>query len=170
MSAFKLPLPRQQEEFSIAFVHAVASTAGFSIEEIRVDVDSVDLTIMQFGTDDDFPFFDSLRVQLKCTYAHRPHGGHFPFPLSVKNYNDLRRRTAYPRILVVVHIPENVDNWLEQSEDSLALYHCGYWISLRDMPATSNTKSVTVNILTAQRFTVAQLQEIMRLIAEGERL
>jgi len=39
---FQMPLKRQQEQFSLAYIHAIASVAGYSIEEIRVDIDSID--------------------------------------------------------------------------------------------------------------------------------
>lgn len=169
MMNFRMPLTQQQEQFSIAYVHAVASTAGYSIEEIRVDVDSIDLTIMQFGNGNEYPFYDGLRVQLKCTYKHKPQDGHLPFPLKIKNYDDLRRESAYPRILVVVYTPEEVDKWVLHSSSSLALHYCGYWVSLRGMPATDNKTAITIPIPIKQEFNVSQLNELMCLIAKGEK-
>ncbi len=170
MTDFKMPLTQQQEQFSIAYVHAVASAAGYSIEGINVDADSIDLSIVQFGANDKHPIYDLLRVQLKCTYTHKPKSKHLSFPLKLKNYNDLRWKSAYPRILIVVHTPKKVDDWILHSDESLALHHCGYWMSLRGMPETSNDTSVTIKIPLKQKFNTSQLTEIMNRIAKGEKL
>lgn len=36
-----------------------------------------------------------------------------------------------PRILVVASLPRDLGDWLQQSEQQLALRHCGYRVSLR---------------------------------------
>lgn len=170
MTDFKMPLTQQQEQFSIAYVHAVASAAGYSIEGIKVDQDSIDLSIVQFGANDKYPFYEILRAQLKCTYTHKPKNDNLSYPLKLKNYNDLRRETAYPRILIVVHTPKRVGDWILHSDESLALHYCGYWMSLRGMPETSNNTSVTIKIPLKQKFNTSQLTEIMNRIAKGEKL
>ena len=172
MGRFSIPLTRQQEQFSIAYIHAIASVAGYSIDKTEVDVDSIDLTIIQCGDDDeDYPDIEGLRVQLKCTYANVPdrERGVLRFPLKVKNYNDLRRNSFFPRILIVVHTPRNLGEWLTHSEEGLSLYHSAYWVSLRNAPATENQENVTVNVPLNQKFTVDELTRIMDLLARGER-
>ena len=56
----------QKEQFSLSFCHAVATVAGYSMEEIRVDIDSVDFTILSSDTDGLLKK-PRLDVQLKCT-------------------------------------------------------------------------------------------------------
>ncbi len=74
---------------------------------------------------------------------------------------------AIPRILVVVLIPETIEDWLTQSETETCMKECGYWISLRGMPETQNTTAVTVTIPRTNQFTVIALQSIMEGISQG---
>lgn len=171
MGRFTIPLTRQQEQFSLAYIRSIASVAGYSIEEIHVDVDSIDLTITQCGNDEEYPMIEGLRVQLKCTYAHTPNveKGCIKFPLDVKNYNDLRRKSLNPRVLVVLHTPKDLDSWLKHSDDCLTLYHNAYWLSLRDYPITENKENITIDVPLSQKFTVDELTKLMDLLATGER-
>lgn len=170
MSVFAMPRTTQQEQFSIAFVHSIVSTAGFGIERISIDVDSIDVTIHQYGKDDEYPIIETLNVQLKCTYAHPPKSDNLiHFPLKLKNYNDLRRVCMSPRILVIVHVPENPLHWLAENPNNLSLFHAAYWISLRNQPAI-NTDSITVKVPTDSKFSTSELKRIMSLLAQGQYL
>jgi len=169
MARFSIPKNSRQEQFSIAYIRSIASVAGYAVDETRVDVDSVDCTIVQPGDSDEFPEIEGLRVQAKCTYAHRPKSGSIRFPLSIKNYNDLRRECMNPRILVIVHVPQQIGNWLRHWNDSMSLYHCAYWLSLRGQPPVPNSTNVTVTIPTSQVFTVDALVAMMDGLAEGIR-
>ncbi len=82
-------------------------------------------------------------------------------PLSIKNYDDLRRDCVVPRVLIVVALPANEEDWLDQSEDALILRHCGYWASLAGAPERENTASVTVPIPRHQRFDTTAVKALM---------
>ncbi len=51
-------ISQQQEQFSRAYVHAIASVAGFTIYTPQVDDDSVDLGIAQWQGNHTFTSFD----------------------------------------------------------------------------------------------------------------
>lgn len=164
-----MELSNQKEQFSIAYVRAIASVAGFVISRQEVDEDSVDLTMSARGTSGTYRS-PKLDIQLKCTARDLVHGDFLHFPLPRKNYEELRgSRFLVPRILVVVTVPEALDDWLLQSEDELILRRCGYWSSLRDAPETPNDESITVRIPRANRFTVPVLTAMMQTVANGER-
>jgi hypothetical protein len=74
---------------------------------------------------------------------------------------------AIPRILVVVVIPEKIEDWLTQSEAELCIRYCGYWVSLRGMPETGNKTAVTITLSKSHQFTVTALQSIMHNISQG---
>jgi hypothetical protein len=71
------------------------------------------------------------------------------------------------RILVVVLVPDDMNDWLRHSEPDLVMRRCGYWLSLRGMPATDNAEGKTVHLLRAQLFTVQSLQGMMDRIGQG---
>ena len=90
------------------------------------------------------------------------------YPLKLKNYNELRKqKTLVPKILIVVLIPDNLSEWVNQSETELCMRRCGYWMSLKGQPETQNTESVTVYLPRQQLFTVKALKDIMQQIETG---
>jgi len=158
-----------KEQFSFAYVRAVAAAAGFSMVRPEVDEESIDLTIC---SQDQTGRYRSpkLDVQLKSTTEDILHKDVIKYPLKRKNYNDLIRESMVPRILVVVHLPKDMKEWVDQSEDGLLLRRCGYWISLRGRPQTDNEHSVTVEIPRRQVFSVESLSEIMKTIGKEGKL
>ncbi|MBI2570942.1 MAG: DUF4365 domain-containing protein [Candidatus Schekmanbacteria bacterium] len=90
----------QQEEFSRAYVHAVATVAGFKIYPPAFpDDDSIDLSI---GTRGLLGKIRSPRVdvQLKC-WRGTVDGEVLSYELPIKNYGELRHQV--PRILPRKH-------------------------------------------------------------------
>ncbi len=144
----------------------MVSTAGCTLAKPDPDMTSVDWTI---GSTEKFErWFPTVDVQLKCTSATNLNSGPVHFELPIKNYSELRGdRFISPRILLLVRVPENVDYWLQQSEEQLTMRHCGYWFSLREEPESSNENSVTVRIPRANQFTVNALQTMMHRIGNG---
>lgn len=160
----------QKEEFSRAFVHAVATVAGFSAQRVDPDDDSIDVRISGRGSEGTScsPRFE---IQLKCTSRDEVvHEEEVRYPLSIKNYNDLRKDALVPRGLVVVLVPEAIVDWITESEQELAMRHCGYWTSIRGHGPTDNVSSVTVKIPRSKRLTAETLQEIMKRIGANEKL
>lgn len=166
--SFQISKTKQQEQFSIAYIRAIAAAAGYALEEITVDEDSVDCSITQRGNENTFPLIESLRIQLKCTYVHKPNSAYLTYPLSVKNYNDLRRNCMNPRILVVLHIPENFEQWIRQNDNSITLNHLSYWVSIKGMSETQNKGTVSIEIPVTQKLTIEALRNLMNKLANGE--
>lgn len=95
-------------------------------------------------------------------------GDELAFPLKQKNYDDLRVHPAHvPAILVVVCVPPDLADWIDDTPDRLALRRCAYWLALHGQPATDNERSTTVHLPRAQRFTVDALRAIMGRIGDG---
>ena len=162
-----MDLRQQQEQFSRAYVHAVATVAGFATYRPEVDDDSVDLGFAARGGTTTLRS-PRIEVQLKCTSTGVRHDDEVRFPLRLKNYDDLRRSCHVPRILVVVLVPEDVADWLDATEEQMVLRRCGYWRSLAGEPEVSNTTSVTVHLSRTNLFTPTALRAMM--IRVGERL
>lgn len=149
------------ERFSLAYIAAVAASAGYECVESNVDLDSVD-GMLKSATG----ARPRIEFQAKGSTRSLLRVDHVAYPLSRKNYDDLRIETIAPRLLFVVLLPEDEAAWLSHSENELALRHCGYWLSLRGMPPVGNEQSVTVHLPRAQQLTVDQLKGLM---AEAER-
>lgn len=155
----------QMEQLSLAYVRAVASHAGYQVTRPEPDTDSVDGILMaQFGRR------PRIEFQAKATAQNVLRNGIIHFPLSVKNYNELRVETWVPRILIVMLMPKDEADRLSQTADELCLRHCAYWISLANMPENSNTSSITVEIPITNKFDKAQLDDLMNRANNGSQL
>lgn len=162
-----MDINQQKEQFSITYIRAVAAVAGYSLYRPEVDDDSVDLGIAARG------YFGRVRsprleLQLKSSSRDIIDDNVIRYPLKLKNYNDLRMIDfATPRILVVMLMPDDIGDWLQQSQQELCMKHCGYWISLQGMPETINAATVTITIPRTSVFTVTALTSIMQGIGQG---
>jgi hypothetical protein len=162
----------QKEEFSYAYIYAITTAAGYSFQKSSriLDVGGIDATITGTVTDDTL-YEPQLDLQVKSTSLDILSEETIRYPLKIKNYNELRKeRTVAPRILVVVLIPENLQEWIQQSETELCLRRCAYWVSLRGQPQTQNTETVTVYLPRKNIFTVDALTQLMQTVQTGGKL
>ena len=83
------------------------------------------------------------------------------FLRGVSRYDDLRTATVgIARILVVLFLPADGQEWLNHSDDELALRRCAYWETLCDAPASVNRRGETVYLPKAQTFTPQALSDL----------
>ena len=155
----------QMEQFSMAYIRAVAASASYQISKPEPDTDSVDGILMaSFGRK------PQLNFQAKATTQDIRIGSELHFPLSIKNYNDLRADTLIPRILIVLLMPREQSQWINQTDEELCLRRCAYWVCLADKPDTTNTSSVTVEVPTSNVFDHEQLVDLMQKVNRGDAL
>jgi hypothetical protein len=160
-------LNQRKEQFSNAYVRAVASVAGFTLAKPEVDDDSIDLILAQRGGAGTVRS-PRMEMQLKCTGRDIINNGGLHFPLKLKNYDDLRvDDVLVPRILVVLCVPDDLSDWIEHTEQQMLIRHCAYWVSLRGLPASPNIANVTVQLPQGNLFNPASLTQIMARIGGG---
>lgn len=160
------------EELSLAYVRAVASRAGFAVEEVRRDRDSIDLHIHARGVLGGGEVHSPvLAVQLKSTALDLPDDSTgFPYDLKIKNYNDLVRTKLIPCVLVVFLLPEDPGLWLSWTEKDLVLRRSAYWLSLCGLPATSNEATARVHLSRSQIFDGTAIRGLLERISRREAL
>ncbi|MBK7826295.1 DUF4365 domain-containing protein [Nannocystis sp.] len=154
------------EELSLAYVRAVASRAGFAVEEVRRDRDSIDLHILAGGTLGGGALHSpALAVQVKATAFDLPEGcTQFPYDLKVRNYNHLAQQpTPRPRAA-----PPRTGCWLTWTEEALVLRRSAYWLSLCGLPATSNEGTSRVHLPRTQVFDSAGIRGLLERISRQE--
>jgi hypothetical protein len=163
---------QQKEQFSHAYIYAVAASAGYSFQIAArpLDFDGINI-ILAGGIGSGIIRYPRLELQVKCTSRDVIGQEAIRYPLEVKNYNDLKvENIQTPRLLILVVVPDNLDNWLIQSQQELCLKYCGYWVSLRRQPPTQNQTTVTISIPRQNIFNVQALTTLMQLIEAGETL
>lgn len=162
-----------KEELSISYTIAVSAINNFGCELTRKDFDSIDVTITFNGKleEDSIIRSPEIKIQLKATEnLILKEDNNFHFPLTLKNYNDLRANTLAPRILVVLKLPDNRENWITHSIENLIIRSCAYWLSLKDFPDTENETNVTVFIPINNTFSPGVLRELMIKVSKQENL
>ncbi|MEQ8973263.1 MAG: DUF4365 domain-containing protein [Coleofasciculus chthonoplastes F3-SA18-01] len=167
-----MDINQRKEQFSYAYIYAVASTAGYSFQIAAkpMDFDGIDI-ILAGGSGTGIIRYPRLELQVKCTSVNLVSHDIIRYSLPLKNYNDLRvENVQTPRLLVVIVVPDKLDNWLTQSPQELCLKYCGYWISLRGQPPTSNQTTITISIPCQNIFNVEALTTLMQRIEAGETL
>lgn len=157
----------QKEEFSVAYLRTIAAAAGFLCNKSLPDIDGVDWQVAAAGGLGTVRS-PKIEVQLKCTARDLLDDKNIRFPLEVEYYDKLRAENyQVPRILAVVVVPKDVEDWVCHSEEELAMRHCGYWVSLYGKPESSNQSNVTVYVPRAQMLSVDSLKQMMERVGNG---
>ncbi|KAB8035634.1 DUF4365 domain-containing protein (plasmid) [Silvanigrella paludirubra] len=166
-----------ESELSYIYLHAVASLAGFtcSLPTRLEDNHGIDVTIRNSDKlAPDSKIYDfSVDIQLKATikqleiinnkiaYSFR----------GIKQYDKLRSEFAgNPKIVILLMLPENKEEWLHITKEQLVLKNAAYWVSLYRAPESENTTSQTIYIPTNNLLTVTSLKEMMIKISIEENI
>lgn len=168
-----MELSQRKEQISVAYIHALASAAGFKIYDMEVDDESVDLGLASSGVHGTTRS-PRLEMQLKCTESDVSivkSGGvdAFSFQIKLKNYDDLRQ-TDYlvPKIVALLMVPRSTDEWVTCDKEKSILRRAAYWTSLRGEPAfTGKGEKVTVHFPCSQMLSPAALTDLMNRVGGG---
>lgn len=159
-----LTSPDQQEALSRVYAQAVAARAGYVTSSYDLDRDGVDLRIQAGGA-----MRPALELQLKATTnLAKPKDDCFRFPLKRRNYELLRIETQTPRLLVVLDLPKDEQNWMTLTENELVLRHRAYWLNLRGHEETTNQSTVTVHLPKENLFDIKGLRMLMEQARGGK--
>lgn len=165
----ELPLNEKKQQFSLAFVHMIASTASCSIKSHSTDYDGVDITIASSAEYETF-YCPQFELQLKCTsqsdlvrsevVAWRMDAGPFRRLTNLKRYC-----AAYLGVLIV---PADPNGWLDQDEGRLITQSRMYWQRAADLGQIDDDAGTkTVYLPRGNLFDVEQLRGIMETIGDG---
>ena len=161
-------------ELSYAYLHAVASRAGFGCSwgNRHDDGAGVDALVrFKERLAPDVTYTESIiEVQLKAT-SEQPtlQNGRFPFFLKRDHYEKLiGNENPLRRFLVVLFLPDDPDEWLGHTPDQLLLKRCAYWCSVRGAGDTTNKSGQTVYLPQVNAFSVAGLRGLMTRVARNE--
>lgn len=164
-----MDISARKEQFSFAYIQAIAAQIGLNYSKDAVDDDSVDIRLSGKGFTGAKIRNPKIEIQLKCTSQDIDKGDVIKYPLKLKNYNDLRGEdVAAPRYLMVLVVPERIDNWTHFTNNALVLFNNCYWASLRYKPETKNSTNVSVEISVEQKVTTESLMGLMELASKGE--
>ncbi|MBW9385415.1 DUF4365 domain-containing protein [Enterobacter sp. EC_50] len=156
-------ISHKKEQFQVGYLKALVSCAGFDTGRWDVDNDCIDVTLK--GVDYPRPGRRNpcIDIQLKATQRFEEQGDFYLYDLNLRNYDHLRDEyVSSPQYLMVLHLPESVSDWIDETGNGITLNNKCYWLSLRGFPASSNTSTVRVKIPKAQKVTVSLLKNLMK--------
>lgn len=166
-------------ELSYAYLHAVSAAAGVGCEVAGRHDDNAGVDARLTGW---APFPNGgyrrevdLKVQLKATIRNpsisKFNGEEYlSYSFSgISQYNALRSESlSTPRILVVLFLPQEQEEWLGHSHDALSMKKCAYWVSLRSAPESTNATAQTIYFPRTQCFDRDGLLGLLGDISRGE--
>lgn len=166
-----------ESELSYAYLHALATRAGFSCTygNRHEDGAGIDAVVREDGRElarDSILTSFCIEIQLKATRQSLvEQNGRMSYPLDVGQYHRLRQpRRASPIFLVLLRLPEDSSQWLTHSADALVARRCAFWVSLRGAGDTPNTTTQTVYIPTRNVLSVESLMSLMTRASRLEEL
>ncbi len=159
------------EQFSFAYVRALAAMLGFEVQKYDPDIFGIDLNLTAKGSRGALSC-PSFGMQVKAATGKKIlHKDGIHYRLEIPHYDALREQhIAAPRILVVVLIPRDDHQWIRQDHEELALRKCGYWLSLRGWEASANVSNITVCVPWKNILSVDALDSLMTKVSRQEPL
>jgi hypothetical protein len=164
-----LPLSAMKEQFSLGYVHMVASAAGYSIKHHGTDYDGVDLTIFSSADHETF-YCPQFELQVKCTsQATVMRGESVAWRMKAGPFRKLASKKRYiPAYLGVLVVPSDPGTWLEQDQEKLLTRSRMYWQAgalLGELDGDADSK--TVHLPLTNLLDVSQLRRIMESLGDG---
>ncbi|QMU68290.1 DUF4365 domain-containing protein [Streptacidiphilus sp. P02-A3a] len=170
-----LPLSAVKERVSMARLELVASAAGCSLSDPRVDYDGWDVTVVSHA---EFLRYSGPRfdIQLKATSSEsvaRPlKNGDFSFTLDASTYRKLSDPKRYERaLLVVLILPSRTGpaEWAVRHGQELRSPGIMLWADPRDWDAElpPGRESVTVRLSRDDHFDPEFIRALMKEIGDG---
>ena len=163
-----LPLSAMKEQFSLSYVHMVASAAGFSIKNHATDYDGVDITIFS-SVEYETYYCPQFELQVKCTSQRNVVRQGIAWQMEARPFRKLTSRKRFiPAYLGVLIVPGDPGTWLEQDQERLLTRSRMYWQQATRLGEIEDAAgSKTVHLPLTNLFDVPQLRRIMESMGDG---
>ncbi len=162
-----------ESELSYAYLHAVASKAGLSckVENRHGDNYGVDAQIdYRAPIENSYRTDVSLRIQLKATFNKGAETDtHIAYSFKgIEPYDRMRKEKGEPhRILVVLFLHSEQEDWLRVTHEELVLKNAAYWVCLYGAEETDNMVSKTIYLPKANLLTPESIVTLCQDIGRG---
>lgn len=161
----QLPLNIRKEQFSTAYIRAVAAVCGFEVTCPDTDFTGVDAIVsgpLALGN-------VKIDIQAKCTKNLNVRAdGTLSWQVDEPRTFEMLSATklSTPRILVIMSVPDDIADFLEHQADRVIAHAVAYYVSLHG--ETASAARPTISIPKTQMFTKDSLPKILTQAASGE--
>ncbi|MCB9524176.1 MAG: DUF4365 domain-containing protein [Myxococcales bacterium] len=155
---------QRKEELSKAYIQAVAGMCGFTVGTWSQDHGCIDTTIRS-------PAKAAIDLQLKATSSQSiARDGFLAWQVEGAHYDKMSKvEVTTPHYLVLLWLPGDEAQWVEQSLEELILRRCAYFVKMTGQPART-AADPTVRLPLNQPFTADNLRTLMAASERGEHL
>jgi hypothetical protein len=159
----------QMESLQESYFQAVVTAAGCIIFDSKRD-DGIDALIKHRSKEHTKGQDQFLQIQLKSKGAlPNPSAGKVSAQFSRQRFELFAEvETSVNKIVVIMHLPTDISEWISVDHDYLSLRHCSYWVNIRGQ-SPGDAKRPYVYAPTSQIFDDIALCEIMSRIGTGGR-
>jgi hypothetical protein len=166
-----MPIPQShlQEELSKAYVAAVVASAGARVTFSAGQEYGTDAHVLRVQQTTDGRFVDTgyiLQCQLKSSVRWSEDSGYIVYDMEAEAYNRLIDREGGGCILVLLCLPQKVEEWLSVTVDELVMRKSCYWLYLEG-ERTENSGSKRVKIPESQRFVPDTVETLLDMVRQG---
>jgi len=160
-----------KENFSKAYVHAIASQAGWTVGDWGTDIDLIDTTLKKIIT-----FLDGketeflLNIQLKCTeLSNKNKDGSIPFSIEEDHLKKIKSKICQiPFYYILFNVPKDKNEWIKHEDDKnnlkTIMRYCGYYYNIDDLKSKEesiSSKSTTIHFKKEYIFDVNFLNNLI---------
>lgn len=159
-----LPLGAMKEELSKAYVHMIASAAGFDVGEWGQDYDCRDVTLSSSVDYAPHLLAPKIDVQLKCTGQEKANREDcVAWSLDSRSYAKLKATNRHTLgLFCVLVVPPEVGHWLHYDEKGMLARSHMYWMWGHSFPELKpESKSQTLHLPKVNILTAASALELM---------
>ncbi|PKM65351.1 MAG: hypothetical protein CVU95_15560 [Firmicutes bacterium HGW-Firmicutes-2] len=163
-----------KEGLSRAYALAIGHNAGMNCSlgfefDYKLDGCYREVETLPDGTRSDSGF--QIDFQLKASKNVEVRDREIVYDLDVRNYNHLSKtKVGIPRILILLKLPENPEEWLHVCEENTILRNCAWWCDLKGMANSNNSETRRIYIPRKQILTPDTLIQLMNRVSEGDDL
>lgn len=161
-----------KEELSYAYLHAIAAKVGYSCDRPSKDRDSIDAQVKaRFKEAEEVEFTSpEISFQLKATSTIEIQENKFQFDLPMKNYKDLKKAHPFPRLLMILILPPDENQWLSVEPEQLIARTCAYWCNIKPLSDVTNETTKRIDIYTSNILALESLVELMKKSSKREEI
>lgn len=140
---------KNQEAISQAYLSATVAKANCILNISPRDEDSIDGDIRgNVKINNGLLVKSSIYFQLKSVFSKSNfsfnNDGDIVYVLKAKNYKDLVADSTHSMYLILLLLPENMDDWVTISLENLIIKKRMYFLKMTGMKSSNNAESVSV--------------------------
>ncbi len=158
------PKEHIQADLSVAYVTAMAVNAGYSIHDFSGKEYGIDMIIDKVTL---FPNgkYDStgvqIQLQLKSSINVLEKDDKIIYDIDSNAYNKFVNWVSpTPYLLILFHLPKEIDNWVDINYDRLLLRKCCYWYEITDKSILKKDSQKRIKIPKSNIFNENALNQI----------